>query len=316
MNKSYQPWTQDQAYLLPPSLRDRLPEDHLTWFIVEVVSHLDLSAIERAIQSKDARGQRPHHPSMMVALLVYAYCTEVYSSRRTERACHEDVAFRVITGNAQPYFTTVNEFRPVHREHFAALFVQVLKLCRRAGLVKLHHVAIDGTKVRANASKHKAMSYRRMLEEERRLSGEVQRLLAEACDPGGDDPPGGGRLEGELARKPTLATPQGKPIDTAQRNFTDPDSSIMRGADGFVQAYNAQLAVDEAHQVILACGVTDQPSDAAHFAPMLERVSANAGSAPEHATGDAGYWNPQVATRAQALGTQAWVATERVYSST
>ena len=144
---------EDQAYLLPPSLRDWLPEDHLAWFILEVVSQLDLSAVERAIESKDARGQRPYHPSMMVALLVYAYCTGAYSSRRIERACQEDVAFRVITGNAQPYFTTVNEFRRVHREHFRALFVEVLKLCRRAGLVKLRHVAIDGTKVKANASK-------------------------------------------------------------------------------------------------------------------------------------------------------------------
>ena len=400
MNKSYQPWTQDQAYLLPPSLRDWLPEDHLAWFILDVVSQLDLSAIERAIQSKDARGQRPYHPSMMVALLVYAYCTGVYSSRRIERACHEDVAFRVMTGNAQPYFTTVNEFRRVHREQFAALFVQVLRLCREAGLVKLRHVAIDGTKVKANASKHKAMSYKRMLKEERRLQAEVERLLSEAdaadasedarygaeargdelpeelrrrasrlerireakaaleaearktrahtlreqaernehtaqthpeevvrrrarthaanrrakaeeLDPGDDDPPSGASAQGELARKPTLATTEGKPVDSAQRNFTDPESSIMKGADGFIQAYNAQLAVDDAHQVIVACGVTDQPADAANLEPMLERVSANVGAAPEHATADTGYWNPQVETRARALGTEAWVATER-----
>ena len=401
MNKSYQPWTQDQAFLLPPSLRDWLAEDHLAWFILDVVSQLDLSAIERAIQSKDARGQRPYHPSMMVTLLVYAYCTGVYSSRRIERACQEDVAFRVITGNAQPYFTTINEFRRVHREHFAALFVQVLKLCREAGLVKLRHVAIDGTKVKANASKHKAMSYKRMLKEERRLRAEVERLLGEAdaadasedarygaqaradelpeelrrresrlerireakaaleaearktrahtlreqaeghehtaqthpdavvrrrarthaakrrakaeeFGPGDDDPPGGASVEGELARKPTLATTEGRPVDGAQRNFTDPESSIMKGADGFIQAYNAQLAVDDAHQVIVACGVTDQPADAANFAPMLERVRANVGAAPEHATGDTGYWNRQVETRARALGTEAWVATKRV----
>ena len=401
MSKSYQPWTQDQAYLLPPSLRDWLPEDHLAWFILEVVSQLDLSAIERAIQSKDSRGQRPYHPSMLVALVVYAYCTGVYSSRRIERACHEDVAFRVITGNTQSFFRTINEFRRVHREHFGALFVEVLKLCRRAGLVKLHHVAIDGTKVKANASKHKAMSYRRMLQEERRLRAEVARLLgeAEAVDasedsrygagargdelpealrrresrlerireakaaleaeapktrartlreqaeghertdrthpdpvvrrrartsatkrrvkaeefgPSDDDPPGGGNGGGELPRKPTLATPQGVPVGEAQRNFTDPQSSIMMGADGFIQAYNAQLAVDEPHQIIVACGVTDQPSDAANFEPMLERVRANVGSSPEHATGDAGYWNAHVETRARALGTEAWVATARV----
>ena len=401
MNKTYQPWTQDQAYLLPPSLRDWLPEDHLAWFILDVVSQLDLSAVERSIQSKDARGQRPYPPSMMVALLVYAYCTGVYSSRRIERACHEDVAFRVIAGNAQPYFTTINEFRRVHREHFSALFVQVLKLCRRAGLVALRHVAIDGTKVKANASKHKAMSYQRMRREERRLHAEVQRLLGEAeaadasedarygaeargdelpeelrrresrlkrireaktaleaearksrahtlreqaegheCtaqthpdevvrrragthatkrraeaegfDPGDDDPPGGGSAPGELPRKPTLATTEGRPVDKAQRNFTDPDSSIMKGAEGFIQAYNAQLAVDEAHQVIVACGVTDQPADAANLKPMLERVRANGGATPQHATGDTGYWNAQVETRARTLGTEAWVATERI----
>ena len=401
MNKTYQPWTQDQAYLLPPSLREWLPEDHLSWFIVDVVGQLDLSAVESAIQSKDARGQRPYHPAMMVALLVYAYCTGVYSSRRIERACHEDVAFRVITGNAQPYFTTINEFRRVHREHFAELFVQVLELCREAGLVKLRHVAIDGTKVRANASKHKAMSYGRMDREEERLRAEVERLLGEAeaadasedarygtqargdelpeelrrresrlarireakaaleaearksraqtlreqaernedtaqthpeeavrqrartnaaqrraqaeeFDPSDEDTPGGGSEPGELARKPTLATPEGRPVDKAQRNFTDPDSSIMKGADGFIQAYNAQLAVDEAHQVIVACGVTDQPADAANLEPMLERVKANLGVAPEHATADSGYWNPQVEVRTRALGTEAWVATERV----
>ena len=311
MSKSYQPWTQDQAYLLPPSLRDWLPEDHLAWFILEVVSQLDLSAIEDAIQSKDSRGQRPYHPSMMVALLVYAYCTWVYSSRRIERACHEDVAFRVITGNAQPFFTTINEFRRMHREHFGALFVEVLKLCRRAGLVKLHHVAIDGTKVKANASKHKAMSYRRMVQEERRLRAEVDRLLgdAEAVDASedsrygagtrgdelpeelrrresrlkrireakealeaearkarartlreqaeghertarahpdkavrrcartnaakrrakakefcldDDEPSGGDSADGELAPKPTLATPQGRPVDGAQWAYPDP----------------------------------------------------------------------------------------------
>ena len=200
MCKSYQPRTQDQAYLLPPSLRDWLPEDHLAWFILDVVSQLDLSAIDDAIQSKDARGQRPYHPSMMVALLIYAYCTGVYSSRRIERACHEDVAFRVISGNTQPFFTTISEFRRVHREHFGGLFVEVLKLCRRAGLVKLHHVAIDGTKVKANASKHKAMSYKRMLKEERRLRAEVQRLLgqAEALDASEDSRYGAGTRGDEL----------------------------------------------------------------------------------------------------------------------
>ena len=178
--KSYQPWTQDQMFLMPPSMKEWLKEDHLVWFILDVVSELDISPVEKAIQRKDARGQRPYDPRMMVALLVYAYCTGVYSSRRMERACQENVAFRVITGNRQPYFTTINEFRRVHRKHFEGLFVEVLKLCREAGLVKLRHVAVDGTKVKANASRHKAMSYKRLVAEEKRLRKEVRRMLAEA----------------------------------------------------------------------------------------------------------------------------------------
>ena len=200
MSKSYQPWTQDQQFLLPPSLRDWLPEGHLAWFILDVVSQIDLSPIENAIQSKDARGQRSYHPQMMVALLVYAYCTGVFSSRKIERATYEDVGFRVIAGNTQPYFTTINEFRHVHREHFARLFTEVLRLCRGAKLVKLGHVAIDGTKVRANASKHKAMSYQRMCEQERRLVEQVEELLsrADAADAQDDERYGASRRDEDL----------------------------------------------------------------------------------------------------------------------
>ena len=151
-----------------------------------------------------------------------------------------------------------------------------------------------------------------MVRRRARTNAAKRHAKAEEFDPGDDDPPGGASADGELARKPTLATTEGRPVDEAQRNFTDPESSIMKGADGFIQAYNAQLAVDDAHQVIVACGVTDQPADAANFAPMLERVRANVGAAPEHATGDTGYWNAQVETRARALGTEAWVATARV----
>ncbi len=379
MSKSYQPWTQDQPYLLPPSLRDWLPEDHLAWFILEVVSQLDLSAIEAAIQSKDARGQRPYNPQMMVALLLYAYCTGVYSSRKIERATYEDVAFRVITGNVQPYFTNINEFRKVHRQHFADLFVEALQLCRRAGLVRLRHVAVDGTKVKANASKHKAMSYQRMLSEEKKLKREVQRLLnkADAADraedahysagergeplpeelrrresrlariqqakaqleaeaklaraqalreqaermeatalsepresmqrrlrtkaakrraqadelapPSHDDDEGDGGSPTELPRKRAASTPQALPPKKAQRNFTDPESAIMGTGNGFVQAYNAQLAVDEAYQVIVAAGIANQPADSANLLPMLQRVNSNLEATPQYASADSGY---------------------------
>ena len=192
---------------MPPSPTEWLPSDHLAYFILDVVKELDLSAIERVIQGKDWRGTRPYSPWMMVSLLVYAYCTGVFSSRKIERAIYENVAFRVIAGGNQPHFTRINEFRRVHLEALSELFKQVLALCQRAGLVKLGHVSLDGTKVQANASKHKAMSYERMSEEEKRLAEEVTKLLAHAAsiDAQEDEQYGaevrGDELPEELARR-------------------------------------------------------------------------------------------------------------------
>jgi transposase len=180
VTKEYRPWTPEQAFLLPPSPMDWLPEGHLAYFVLEVVRELDVSGIEDAIQSKDARGTRPYSPRMMTALLLYAYCVGVFSSRKVERATHEDVAFRVLTGGEHPHFTTVNLFRLEHREALSGLFVQVLKLCARAGLSTLGHVSLDGSKVQANASKHKAMSYGRMKEDDKRLAAEIEALLFRA----------------------------------------------------------------------------------------------------------------------------------------
>ena len=139
-----------------------LPEGHLAYFVLELVRELDLSAVEDAIQSKDGRGTRPYSPRMMTALLVYAYCVGVFSSRKVERGTYEDVAFRVLAGGDHPHFTTVNAFRLEHREALSGLFVQVLELCQRAGLRTVGHVSLDGSKVHANVSKHKAMSHGRM----------------------------------------------------------------------------------------------------------------------------------------------------------
>ena len=178
--KSYRPWSPTQSFLLPPSPLEWLPEGHLAYFVLDAVQTFDLSVIEDAIQAKDPRGERPYSPAMMVALLVYGYSAGVFSSRRLSRATYEDVAFRVLAGGEHPHFTTINQFRLEHRDALARLFVQVLRLCQKAGLVKLGHVAFDGTKVAANASKHKAMSYQRMQEEERRLEAEAKALLAKA----------------------------------------------------------------------------------------------------------------------------------------
>src|SRR5688572_8929512 len=180
MGKAFRPWTPNQPYLLPPSPTEWLPEGHLVYFVLETVQELDLEAIETAIAAKDPRGERPYSPRFMVALLLYGYCTGVFSSRRLARATYEDVAFRVLAGEAHPYFTTINEFRLTHGEALGGLFVQGLRLCERAGLIKLGHVALDGAKLLANASKHKAMSYQRMKDDEARLRAEVEALLRRA----------------------------------------------------------------------------------------------------------------------------------------
>jgi len=178
--KSYEQWSPLQPYLLPPSPLEWLPEDHLAFFVLEVIEQLDVGAIENRIQAKDGRGQRPYSPRMMMALLLYGYCVGVFSSRRIARATYEDVAFRVLASDKHPHFTSINQFRLDHIEAFRVLFVQGLRLCAQAGLVKLGHVSLDGTKILANASKHKAMSYKRMQEQEAKLRAEVDRLLARA----------------------------------------------------------------------------------------------------------------------------------------
>ncbi len=155
--KTYREYQPRQSFLLPPSPLDWLPAEHLAYFILETVAQLDLSAI-RAYYERERRGFPPHDPRMMTALLLYAYCVGLPSSRKIEQRTHEDIAFRVLAGNTHPDHSCISEFRRIHLDALSALFVQVLKMCQRMGLVKLGVVALDGTKLKANASKHKAMS--------------------------------------------------------------------------------------------------------------------------------------------------------------
>ena len=180
MATRYLPYEVDQRLLLPPDMRTWLPEGHLALFILDLVDVLDLSAITRIYEAKDPRGRAGYHPVMMTALLLYAYCIGKPSSRRIERATYEDVAFRVLAGDRHPDHDTIASFRKQHLNALGGLFTQVLLLCQKAGLVKLGHIAIDGSKMKANASKHKAMSYQRMAEAQEKLEQEVQALLAEA----------------------------------------------------------------------------------------------------------------------------------------
>src|SRR6266852_3912442 len=208
MGKTFRPYELNQRLLLPPDMREWLPEGHLALFVSDVVDALDLAAIFAAYEGEE-RGQPPYHPAMMVKLLVYAYCTGKPSSRKIERATYEDVAYRVLAADQHPDHDSLAAFRQRHLQALGALFVQVLRLCQEAGLVKLGHVALDGTKIKANASKHKAMSYGRMCAAERQLEQEVAALLAQAQQVDADEEAqyGAGRrgdeLPAELARRET-----------------------------------------------------------------------------------------------------------------
>jgi transposase len=371
MGKRFRTDHLDQGLLLPPSLHDWLPEGHLARFIADVVEELDLKAVYQSYTG-DGRGLAAYQPSMMIRLLVYGYCLGVVSSRKIERATHEDVAFRFLSADTHPDHDTVATFRKRHLEALAGLFVQVLQLCGKAGLVKLGHVAIDGTKIKANASKHKAMSYDRMNETEQRLRQEVEELLRRAAevDEAEDAQYGKGKrgdeLPAELARResrlkkireakaaleqeakekaerqraeaeariaerreqeartgkkigghdPKVPDPeQAKPEAKAQRNFTDPDSRIMvDGANkgSFIQAYNAQAAVDSQTQVVVAAEVTQQANDSQQLVPMIEQVEANMGRKPEAVSADAGYWSEDNVSDEQVAGIDLYIATGR-----
>ena len=178
--KSFRPWQPDQTTLLPPSPREWLAEDHQVYFLLDLVDELDLSEILIPAQAKDPRGEKGFDPRMMTMLLLYAYCVGTVSSRKIERACYEDLAFRVLTGNQQPDHSRISDFRRRNLDALKGLFVQILRLCQKAGMVSLGHVALDGTKVKANASKHKAMSHERMLRAEKQLAQEINALMRKA----------------------------------------------------------------------------------------------------------------------------------------
>ena len=334
MSKTFRDWSLDQALLLPPSVHDFVPAGHLSRFVVALVTEeLDLSTILASY--KGEKGQPPYHPAMMVALLLYAYAVGIYSSRRIAKACIERVDFMAIVALDAPDFRTTSEFRRRHLVALSALFVQVLKLCEQAGLVKLGHVALDGTKINANASKHKAMSYERMKKREPELQAEVDGWLkaAEAADAAedaafgvdrrGDEMPdwvadkqarlakirqAKAELEAEAKAKAAAeqaarekkngdklrpgrkaGPPSDVPEPKAQRNFTDPDSRILKTKDGYIQGYNAQAAVDAQEQIIVAHTLSNNGNDQAQLAPLLDATKANLGRNPDEASADAGY---------------------------
>lgn len=338
MSKHFRPWKIDEAQLLPPSVQDYVAKDHVSRLIVSLVREsLDLCEITGSYTS--GLGQPPFDPRLMTALLLHGYASGLYSSRRIAKAAEERADFMMIVAGDPPDFRTISEFRKRHLKALAALFVQVLKLAEKAGLVKLGHVALDGTKIKANASKHKAMSYARMKKREAELEAEVDRWLAAAAAADaqedavhganrGDEMPdwvadkekrlariGAAKAELEAEAKAaaaeetrrraaveekrkaegrkksgkTPAPPRAEPDGKTQRNFTDPQSRILKTKDGYIQGYNAQAAVDGTAQIIVAHGLTHGMSDQDQLVPLVDGIEENLGRKPKQASADAGY---------------------------
>ena len=329
MGKTFRDWDIEQLMMFPPCVEDFVPQEHLAHFVRNTVCEaLDLSTILECYSEE--RGYPPYHPTMMTAVLLYAYCQGIYPSRRIAKACRERVDFMAVTGMQMPDFRTISDFRKRHLAALGELFVQVLRLCQQAGLVKLGHVALDGTKLKANASKHKAMSYGRMKKAEAELQTIVSGWLrqAQAADAREDEEHGAdqsgeelpdwvrdkqGRLEkireararleaeaqaqasqkGEEKKSGSPSRPRknepGTPKDSAQTNFTDPESRIMKSHNGFIQGYNAQAVVDADSQVIVAQGLTNNASDAPQLAVMVAQIKQNTGRQARELSADAGY---------------------------
>ena len=325
MAKTFREWNPEQTLMFPPTPMDWVSKDDLVVFIRNLVlEELDLSEI--VDQYQEERGYPPFHPVMMTALVLYSYCQGIYSSRRIARGCKQRIDFVALTGMQKPDHRTVNLFRQRHLRALSGLFEQVLQLCEKAGLVKLGHVAVDGTKIGANASKQKSMTYATMKKLEDRYKAEVERWFAEAeridreedelygPDKSGDELPdwvsnkqerlkrirqAKAELEAEAKaaaeREPDpnktghKAKPTGRPLDKQQRNLTDSESRLMKSGDNFIQGYNAQVAVDEHRQVIVAQSLNNNGSDMHQMIPLLKQIRTNLRRQAKEVSADSGY---------------------------
>ena len=365
MGKTFRDWRVDEQWLLPPSVRELVPAGAAAHFVRDLVrEELDLSAI--LDRYSEERGFPPYHPAMMTALLLYGYTQGIRSSRKLAHACATRLDFMAVTAMQKPDFRTVSDFRLRHLEALAELFGAVLRLCEKAGLVKLGHVALDGTKVLANASKHKAMSYERMKKSEKQLKSEIAEWFAKAkaeddeedrvhgADKSGDELPdwvankqkrleviraakaelekeakaqlaagvkpeppdkpggGGGNRKNKQKHAPKA---NGEPNDKTQLNFTDRDSKLMKGSDGFLQGYNGQAAVDAHAQIIVAHELTNTQSDGPQLVGMVKQIRARMGRNPDEFSADFGYLSEANLEALKRRRINAYIATGRLKHS-
>ncbi len=366
--KTFRPYDPSQVLLMAPVLSEWVPEGDLAHFVFDLVEDtLDLSQVY--VSYEDERGYPPYDPRLMLKLLIYGYAHGVCSSRKLEQATYRDVAVRMLCAGQHPDYRSIARFRARHLEALAELFVQALRLCKEAGLLKLGTLALDGTKLRANASRHKAMSHARMVSAEAQLEEEIAALRAQAkallqeaerVDADEDERFGpdsrGDELPDELARRESRLkrlreakaaleaearerervrraemvaegrkprTPPGgrdpfAPKPTDQRNFTDPESKIMKTSDGsFHQCFNAQAVVDGEAQVIVAAELSSEAPDARQLAPALDQLADNLETTEAELAddavllADAGYFSEDNVETATAHGLDPYIATGR-----
>ncbi len=371
MAKHFLAYDLNQRLLLPPDMREWLPDSHVASFVSDTVEQMDLSVILKKYEKEDDRGRAGYDPRMMVKLLVYGYCTGKRSSRAVEQATYDEVPYRVLAADQHPDHDCIADFRKRHLGELAGLFLEVLQLCEKAGLVKLGHVSIDGSKVKASASKHKAMSYDRMSATEKRLEEEIQKLLTEAAEVDAEEDAkyGKGKRGDELpeelrrresriakireakaaleqeareraeqaavearakiakrqqqeeqsgrkarGRPPEVKNPEeAKPLPKAQRNFTDPESRIMKdgATKSFEQAYNAQIAVDAQSQIIVATNVTQETNDKRQLVPVLKKVEQNLKQLPQKVSADSGYFSQEAVTAPEVTAVDLYIPPDR-----
>lgn len=358
MSGRFQTIDRDTAYLLPPSLQDWLPEKHLARFVVDIVERLDLSDLESCY---GGGGKQPYHPALLLALLFYGYATGVFSSRKLEQATYDSVALRFITGDTHPDHDTIATFRKRFLTELEGLFVQMLVVAKVMGVFKLGTVSLDGTKVKANASKHKAMSWGYANQLEEQLRREVRELLKKAEQADAEDEPeidipdelarredrlaaiekakaeierrARERFEaeqaeyeeklkkrkekeektGQKARGRAPKPPQADPQAKDQVNFTDDQSRIMPSSEGFVQAYNAQAAVDIDTHLIVENHITQQSNDKQEVEPTLKglkEAEAHLGKA-EGLLADAGYFSADNVNHCEAAEVTPYISDHR-----
>jgi len=356
MPKKFKPFQPEQVRFITVSL----PDDHVVKFVLDMVNRVDLSAIYA--RYGDGAGAPPFSPHMMVAVWILGYLSGIRSSRKLERACIESIAFRYLVGSEAPDFWALNEFRKRHASELAGLFEQTVTIAKQCGLASLGNIAIDGTKIKANASKHSAMSYGRLLQKRSELQKDIEEYLkaTSANDTDEDEMFGKGKrdsnpewladqksrleriemaidvLEERAKKKNAVESPsqddetddesppppapptqaEVSPRDKDQINFTDPDSRIMLGADkAFVQAYNAQAAVDVDSQIIVACDLTNCAADSQHLIPLLKAAATNVAEPLQRAVADAGYFSEANVRAARELGCEPLIPPNRIKHS-